>query len=292
MLRTDGQTHTRTHAHTHARTDNVKTVYPTTNKVCGRYNKKKNSLLVWETDRKKSVSQDHSPSLSKAIVILNIDFPSYPHPLDRFLQGFRFFSNLVGRRSKKRWVIFWKYQTNHSWHLGSVLYLHTDTNPCMHIWTLTADDTVKPFLSGHWKKKTNYRLMQVKSIAECSKGSILQYFWPSLSYHMLLRSLFFVFFEWLLKKCFIVLTTSMYFLLCGVHRLAVSWIFLLKWDFFTTKKHGSTGPTALGSDGPYFEIMGQWPGPTINLKACSYNYITWGIASCNCTRAISDKCWS
>ena len=37
---------------------------------------------------------------------------------------------------------------------------------------------------------------------------------------------------------------------------------------------GSTGPTALESDGPYFEIMGQLPGPTINLKAsrptCSY----------------------
>ena len=32
---------------------------------------------------------------------------------------------------------------------------------------------------------------------------------------------------------------------------------------------GSTGPTALESDGPYFEIMGQRPGPTINLKACT-----------------------
>ena len=31
--------------------------------------------------------------------------------------------------------------------------------------------------------------MQVKSIAECSKGSILQYFWPSLSYHLSLWSL-------------------------------------------------------------------------------------------------------
>ena len=41
--------------------------------------------------------------------------------------------------------------------------------------------------------KTNYRLMQVKSIAECSKGSILQYFWPSLIYHLTLRSLFSVF---------------------------------------------------------------------------------------------------
>ena len=31
--------------------------------------------------------------------------------------------------------------------------------------------------------KTDYCLMQVKSIAECSNGSILQYFGPSLSYN-------------------------------------------------------------------------------------------------------------
>ena len=35
--------------------------------------------------------------------------------------------------------------------------------------------------------------MQVKSIAECSKGSILQYFRPLLSYHLSLRSLFCLF---------------------------------------------------------------------------------------------------
>ena len=38
--------------------------------------------------------------------------------------------------------------------------------------------------------KTDYRLMQVKSIAECSKGSILQYFRPTLSYHLSFRHLF------------------------------------------------------------------------------------------------------
>ena len=32
--------------------------------------------------------------------------------------------------------------------------------------------------------------MQVKSIAECSKGSILPYFGPSLSYHIPLKPLF------------------------------------------------------------------------------------------------------
>ena len=51
---------------------------------------------------------------------------------------------------------------------------------------------VKPVLSGHSKRrpklvfKTDYRLMQVKSIAEC----FLQYFRPSSGYHLSLRSLF------------------------------------------------------------------------------------------------------
>ena len=40
---------------------------------------------------------------------------------------------------------------------------------------------------------TNYCLMQVKSIAECSKGRILQYFQRSLSYHLSLRSWFCLF---------------------------------------------------------------------------------------------------
>ena len=39
--------------------------------------------------------------------------------------------------------------------------------------------------------------MQVKSIAECSNGSILQYFRPSFSYHLSVRSL--SIFEWPLK---------------------------------------------------------------------------------------------
>ena len=36
-------------------------------------------------------------------------------------------------------------------------------------------------------------LLQVKSIAECSNESILQYFRPSLSYHLSLRPLFCLF---------------------------------------------------------------------------------------------------
>ena len=48
--------------------------------------------------------------------------------------------------------------------------------------------------------------MQVKSIAECSKGSILQYFRPALSFHTALRPLFYLFFEWPLKTGFTVYT--------------------------------------------------------------------------------------
>ena len=53
-------------------------------------------------------------------------------------------------------------------------------------------------LKGHSQKdklvfKTNYHLMQVKSIAECCKGSILQYFPPSLSYHLSIKCLFCLF---------------------------------------------------------------------------------------------------
>ena len=59
--------------------------------------------------------------------------------------------------------------------------------------------TVKPVKDGHSKKdqklvfKTNYRLMQVESIAECFSWSILQYIRPSLRYHLSLRPLFCIF---------------------------------------------------------------------------------------------------
>ena len=43
--------------------------------------------------------------------------------------------------------------------------------------------------------KTNYCLMQVKSIAECSK-SILQYFQPSLSYSIVIKIFVLSIFEW------------------------------------------------------------------------------------------------
>ena len=43
--------------------------------------------------------------------------------------------------------------------------------------------------------KTDIRSMEVKSVAECCKGSILQYFWPLLSYHLSFRSVFYLVFS-------------------------------------------------------------------------------------------------
>ena len=75
----------------------------------------------------------------------------------------------------------------------------------------TKRNAVKPALSDHFKGrpklvfKTEYCLMQVKSIAECSK-SILQYFRPPLSYHLSLRPLFCLFLSGHLRQvllCFV-----------------------------------------------------------------------------------------
>ena len=83
----------------------------------------------------------------------------------------------------------------------------------------SSNNTVKPVLSGHSKRtpklvfKTDYLLMQVKSIAECSKGSILQYFQPSLSYHLSLKSFFCLFLSGRLRQ------TLLYMCLMGISKV-------------------------------------------------------------------------
>ena len=62
--------------------------------------------------------------------------------------------------------------------------------------------------------------MQVKSIAECFKGSILQYFQPTLSYHLSLRTL-------VLKYLFLTLSKyihiSMYSIMRGSERKPIAY---------------------------------------------------------------------
>ena len=72
--------------------------------------------------------------------------------------------------------------------------------------------TVKSVLSGHSKIDktktimTNGSLMKVKSIAECSPWSILQYFWPALSHNRSWKPIFGLLFVWPLKTGFTAVT--------------------------------------------------------------------------------------
>ena len=52
--------------------------------------------------------------------------------------------------------------------------------------------------------KTNYRLMKVESIAECSKGSVLQYFQPFIKLPFVFKTFLLSNFEWPIKTGFTV----------------------------------------------------------------------------------------
>ena len=71
----------------------------------------------------------------------------------------------------------------------SVRFIFSYGMECKHLCAVKVN-AIKPVQNDHSQKdqklvfKTSYCLMQVKSIAECSKGSILQYFRPSLSCHL------------------------------------------------------------------------------------------------------------
>ena len=71
----------------------------------------------------------------------------------------------------------------------------------MHICIMTADYTVKPILSGHSKKKTNYRLMQVIS-AKGEHSAILSTF---IKQPFIIKVFVLSIFEWNLKTGFTVL---------------------------------------------------------------------------------------
>ena len=72
------------------------------------------------------------------------------------------------------------------------------------------DITVKPVLSGHspknkkWVSRPIIAKCRSKALQNAPRGSILQYFWPALSYHMASRP-FLSIFEWPLKTGFTVL---------------------------------------------------------------------------------------
>ena len=130
--------------------------------------------------------------------------------------------------SKNWWVIFKNGGPKHikltTVDIRVVYFTYKQTLVCIFVYGLLINNyTVKPVLSGHSKNKTNYRLMQSKVLQNARRGA----FCNTLDLHLATicyLDLCFVFFEWLLKTCFTVLTTCttyMYILFCGVRRFTV-----------------------------------------------------------------------
>ena len=107
--------------------------------------------------------------------------PSEQSWSDKKVQGFRFFFKIGGpkwpmeQKMVGHFLKWWAqaYQTYHSWHWGNILYLHTDTD-------------IKTCLKRPLKKD-QLSLNAGQKYCRLLQGSILQSFWPSLSYHMFSR---------------------------------------------------------------------------------------------------------
>ena len=108
--------------------------------------------------------------------------------------------------------------------------------------------------------KTNYHLTQVKSIAECSKGSILQYFRPSLSYHLSLRSLFCLFLSGRLKQVLLyrISPMNLFYQKACRYSLAISFNFVQNMILSILKKPGNM-PTKCSDAQPQVEYEKQLP---------------------------------
>ena len=96
----------------------------------------------------------------------------------------------------------------------------------------------------------NYRLMKVKSIAECSPWSILHYLRPSLSHHLSLRSLFCI---------FLIVCLRQVLLFCASGRSIFMLLTLcILVDFLNTDKYNKDGIVHYifkGSSGRNFQII-------------------------------------
>ena len=117
---------------------------------------------------------------------------SVGHPEDRFFSPrgplYPYWSVLTSTQENiPIWLMFIFKDVKHQLKqlnklFSMIVYAHVLKN------SVNREDTLKPVLSSHSKKKdktkillTNGSLIKVESIAECSNGSIQQYFLPALS---------------------------------------------------------------------------------------------------------------
>ena len=127
------------------------------------------------------------------------------------LQIFFKFGGPMWPMEQKRWVIFWNDGPKHIKLTIRILYLHTDTDTCMHICILTADYTIKPVLKGHLKSRPINAGHKYCRMLKWEHSAILLTFIKLL---FVIKIFVFSYFEWLLKTplktCFTVLTTVLW----------------------------------------------------------------------------------
>ena len=86
--------------------------------------------------------------------------------------------------------------------MKSHVHAHMTINTILHTCITRIGATVKPVLNGHSQKyqklvfKTNYPLMQVKSIAECSKGAFSAIFSTFIKLPFVIKIFVLSIFEW------------------------------------------------------------------------------------------------
>ena len=119
-----------------------------------------------------------------------------------------------------------KYQTNHSWHLGSILYLHTGTGTCIHICLYSKTRLKRPLTKGDQLSlnagQKYYRMLQGEHSAILLTFIELPFVIEIFVLSFLIGCLIHVLLYWQL--------------FCGVHWLAV------RWDFSQLKRMGPLGP--------------------------------------------------
>ena len=110
--------------------------------------------------------------------------------------------------------------SNHTWHVASgnkcSAWLHnyntvlSRNQRLLELLQVMHFYTVKPVLSGHSKTRPKIGFQDQlllnagQKYCRMLKGSILQYFGPSLSYHFVMKIFVLSIFEWPLKTCFTV----------------------------------------------------------------------------------------
>ena len=148
------------------------------------------------------------------------------------------------------------YQNNHSWHLGSILYLYTDTDSCMHLCILSKTCRKRPL-----QKEDQLSLNAGQKYCRMLLGAFCKILSTFIKLPFVIKIFILSSFEWLLKTGFTVLTTCMYFLFCGIGTHCKMNIFYWSEIFSKLKRMGPLGPLPWKVMGHILKSWDNDPGP-------------------------------